>query len=91
MYFGSPQPQCATGSIHGDVPGPNHGDTLTYPHGRVPVGKVKGLHQVHPRQELVGTVDAVQVFTGDIHHDRQAGASPQKDRGIRLAQLREAV
>jgi len=51
----------------------------------VVLGERVGVHQVDAREELVGRVDTLQVFPGNVHEDGRARAGPDEDR--RVAEL----
>jgi len=85
------QPKRAAGRVHSHVAGTHHRHLFAHPDGRIPVGKVKGLHQVHPCKELVGTVYTIEVLTRDIHHDRQPGTRSKEHRVVLLQELAQSV
>ena len=43
------------------------------------------VHQVDSDQELIGRVNALQIFSGNVEHYRVAGARPDKD-GVKARQ-----
>ena len=65
----------AAGGVHRDVAAADDGDLLALKRHDGRVGALAvGLHQVDAGQELVGRVNAAEVFTGDVHEHRQACA-----------------
>jgi len=71
--------------VHRGVAGADDGRPPRPPDRRVVFGERVRVHQVDARQELVGRVDALEVFAGDIHEDRRARAGADED--CRVAKL----
>ncbi len=53
---------------------------------RIVFGKEIGFHEIHPGEELVGGIHAVEVFAGDLHEVGQAGPCPDKDGFVALSE-----
>ena len=77
----SAQAHGAACSVHSHVSAAHNGHAAHLLDGGWVV-RAEGLHQVHARQELVGGIHTLEVFTGDIHKVREPRAGADKHRFI---------
>ena len=81
VHFLGSEPLGAARCVHGDISAADNGHFFALFDRRCRFGQV-GLHQVDPRQILVGGVDTLEVFARNFHKHRQSCARSDEHRFV---------